>query len=276
MIAAEDDLTEPPSFPPLMEGLAAPDGRDPFALACDRARAGCDAGLVVHNTSPDILSAALVLAPEVPLADAMIMLPTCGIGFQNALGVLAPPEVAVQLAWDGEIMVNGACCGAFRVAASGNDPTVEPDWLVIGFDLRMMPLDPETPGLTPDQTSLYDEGCAEVVAPRLLEAWARHSLVWINRWQDEGTKPLHAEWRGLAFGLGKDVKLSLPDGTTLAGHFLGVDERFGLLLRPGGQAEAPKAAPTPDTTPPTTPPTTPDTTTRLVPLTDLLQRDTHR
>ena len=58
---------------------------------------GCDAGLVVHNISPDTLRAAIVFAPEVTLEEAIVMLPTCGIGFQNALGALAPPAVAVHL-----------------------------------------------------------------------------------------------------------------------------------------------------------------------------------
>jgi BirA family biotin operon repressor/biotin-[acetyl-CoA-carboxylase] ligase len=54
----------------------------------------------------------------------------------------------------------------------------------------------------------------------------RHSLVWINRWQDEGPAPLHAEWRGLAHGMGETV---VQNGQS--GQFLGIDERFGMLLR---------------------------------------------
>ena len=42
--------------------------------------------------------------------------------------------------------------------------------------------------------------------------------------------PLHAEWSGLAYGMGQD-------GTFLgkSGHFLGLDEKLGLLLRTDGQ-----------------------------------------
>jgi hypothetical protein len=39
-------------------------------------------------------------------------------------------------------------------------------------------------------------------------------------------KPLHAEWRGLAHGLGAEGRWQGKSGT-----FLGVDEDFGLLLR---------------------------------------------
>lgn len=87
------------TLPPLMQDEAT--HGDALDHAVMRAASGCDAGLVVHDLRQDRVQAALVLAPEVPLADAVTMLPLCGVGFQNALGALAPPEVAVHLGWDG-------------------------------------------------------------------------------------------------------------------------------------------------------------------------------
>lgn len=232
------------SFPPLMTGQAVAPGADPFAKACAEAMRGCDAGLVVHDLGHHRLRAALVLAPEVPLSEAVVMLPLCGVGFQNALGALAPPEVAVHLEWDGTIRVNGARCGKLRMAASHGDPARQPDWLVVGLDLVLWPEDDalDSGGATPDQTALYAEGCAEVEAPRLLEAWARHTLTWINRWDGDGPRPVHSEWRGLAHGVGEETTWHGRTGT-----FLGVDENFGMLLRDG------------------------DGQTTLIPLTDLLE-----
>ncbi|SEK44166.1 Biotin-(acetyl-CoA carboxylase) ligase [Roseovarius azorensis] len=232
-------MTEP-SFPPLMSGLAVAGPVDPFDKARAMAALGCDAGLIVHNVTANRLMAALVMAPEVPLKEAMVMLPACGVGFQNALGALAPPEVAVHLEWAGGLRINGASCGRLRAAAGGSDPEAEPDWLVIGLELRLMQIT-ERPGDRLDQTSLYDEGCAEVDATQLLEAWARHTLVWINRWEDDGNRPLHAEWSGLAWAVGEQVTQG-----ALTGTYMGVDERFGMLLRA-------------------------DDTTHLIPLTTLLE-----
>ncbi len=212
-------------FPPMMSGLEVSGTDDPFAVACVKATMGCDAGLVVYRIDADKMSAALVFAPEVPLPDAMAMLPTCGVGFQNALGALAPPEVAVHLEWNGTIRVNGARCGRMKAMASSDDPLTTPDWLVVGFELALLP-EGDNPGLTPEDTALFSEGCADVSPPQLLEAWARHSFNWIARWEDEGTKPVHAEWRGLAHGIGEDVTQNEQSGT-----FLGVDEQFGMLLR---------------------------------------------
>lgn len=216
-----------PAFPPLMTGHAVDTGIDPFEKACAMAALGCDAGLIVYAPGVDRLKAALVMAPEVPLEQAMAMLPACGIGFQNALGALAPPEVAVHLEWAGGLRVNGAACGGLRVAAGDTDPGALPGWLVVGLDLPLM-LVGLAPGETPDRTALYEEGCTEVDPVDLLEAWARHTLVWISRWEEDGARALHAQWRGLAHGIGEEIDMNAETGT-----FLGVDENFGMLFRRG-------------------------------------------
>lgn len=227
------------TFPPLIWGEAAADTA--FDHACLRAMQGCDAGMIAHRLEANVMEAALVFAPEVPLKEAVAMLPLCGVGFQNALGALAPPEVAVHLDWVGGLRINGASCGGFQMAASDNVPDEIPDWLVVGFTLPLWPEDDNAGGAAPDQTTLYAEGCVDVQAPALLEAFARHTLSWIGRWEDEGVKPLYDEWRGLVHGVGEDAVQSGHSGI-----FLGVDEQFGMLLRD-------------------------DQTTHLIPLTTLLE-----
>lgn len=230
-------VTEALTFPPLMWGE--PATGDALGHAARRAALGCDAGLVSYVLGPLDVEAALVFAPEVPLRHAMTMLPLCGVGFQNALGALAPPEVAVHLDWHGGIRVNGASCGCLKALASTSDPEAVPDWLVVGWTVPLIGQG-NAPGTTPDQTALYEEGCADVTPPALVESWARHTLHWINRWEDGGAHVVHSEWRGLAHGVGEQAT-----HRDLRGTFLGVDEAFGMLLR--------------DTD-----------TTHLIPLTDLL------
>ena len=182
-------------------------------------------GLVVHDLGANLLRAALVFAPDVELVDAMAMLPLCGVGFQNALGALGPPEVAVHLEWAGGLRINGASCGTLRVAASSSNPRAEPDWMVIGLELPLWP-ETDAPGDTPEQTALYAEGCADVNAMELLESWVKHTLVGINTWTEDGVKALHKDWRGLSHGIGEDITMNEVSGT-----FLGVDEQFGMLIR---------------------------------------------
>lgn len=90
----------------------------------------------------------------------------------------------------------------------------------------MLPLEAE-PGVRPDRTTLHDEGCVEIVAQRLVEAWARHMLVWINRFLDDGLAPLHAAWRDRCLSLGEEIDRPAP------GVFVGLDELGGMLLRSG-------------------------------------------
>ena len=215
-------------FPPLFSAMATA-GADPFVAACEQASAGCDAGLVTHDIQPDRLRAAIVFAPEVPLAQSVVMLPLCSVGFQNAFGAIAPPEVSVHLEWDGAIRVNGAVCGSLSMTAMPQNPHEVPDWLVVGLTLTLWAPDQDT-GLTPDVTSLYAEGCSEVDPAHLLEAWVRHTLVWINRWSDDGVRPLHSEWSPLAHGINAPYSIDGAQGT-----FLGVDENFGMILKSGDE-----------------------------------------
>ncbi len=233
------------SFPPLLRGEPVLEGVDPLGHAVSRAVMGCDPGLIVHNESGDRLQTALVLTPEAPLADAMAMIFAVAIGFSDALGALAPPEVGVHLDWPNGLRVNGARVGGLRAAASTTDPVAEPDWLVIGLDIAMTLPDGMEPGEDPDQTALSEEGCTEVDPFRLLESWSRHTLVWINHWLDDGMTRLHAEWRSKAFSMGEEVTVSLPGGDH-SGLFVGLDEKGGILLRTGDD-------------------------TRLIPLTEMLE-----
>ena len=214
-----------PSFPPLMTGAPVEGATVPFEKACAMASLGCDAGLVVHNVTADRLAAALVLAPEVPLERAMAMLPACGVGFQNALGALGPPELAVHLGWEGGIRVNGAACGRLRAMAGTSDPAAPPEWLVIGLEVPLMHM-AERPGARARETALHEEGCADLDPVALLEAWARHTLLWINNWEEDAGRALQSAWRGLVPEIGEVVTRG-----GLTGTFLGVDENFGMLLR---------------------------------------------
>jgi len=231
-----DDFFEAPmpaTFPPLFTGEAVSGSTDPFAKACARAMIGCDAGLLVHSITPDRICAAIVFAPEKPLEAAMIALIACGVGFQNAMGALAPPEVAVHLGWQGEVYVNGGRAGRLRAAASGTDPEKEPDWLVIGLEIDLLPQGEGETGDTPNETCLMMEGCGDISPIRLLESWSRHTLVWLNDVETDGPRALHEMWRGLAKGVGEALSLGVDDAPT--GIFVGVDAQFGLLLKVGTQ-----------------------------------------
>lgn len=217
-----------PSFPPLMQGLHAA-GTDPFEAACQDAIQGCDAGTILYDITPEELRAAIVFAPEVPLAKATAMLPLTGVAVQNALGALGPSELPVHLQWDGPIKVNGGFCGRVFAATHECGPDQTPTWMVTGFSLTFARSNVQG-GETPDATDLVSEGCGDLSPEQFLESWSRHLLNWINRWEDDGMAPLHREYAGLVDAMGSDI-----DVLGRSGHFLGLDEDLGLLLRTNGQ-----------------------------------------
>lgn len=235
-----------PVFPPLMRGLACSPA-DPFVIAREEAERGTDPGLILWSLSEERLRAAVVLAPEMPLAQAMAALRAAALALQNAFGNLAPPETSMQFDWSGGIRVNAGHCGGFHVACSTRQPRAEPDWMVIGLDLTLA-LTPEwEPGETPEWTALMEEGCGEVNPLDLLEYWSRHLMGWLNRLEEPGgRRALHRDWAGYAWARGGATSLPL-DGRRLGGIYLGEDEDFGMLLR------------------------TPEGDTRLIPLTVLLE-----
>lgn len=235
MLNAQTDSATEPSFPPLLRGEEAPG--DPFDKAVSRALTGADPGLVTWSARADALHAAVILSPEQPLETAVGVFLAGPVALGDALGALAPPEVAVHHDWPGGIRVNGARCGRIRAAAATDDPAAVPDWLVLGLEIPFLPPRSREGGETPDETFLYAEGCGDVLPLPLLESWSRHLLVWINRFVDEGIAPVHAAWRARAWGMGEPLPEECSWGP---GVFMGLDEDGGLLVKgPDGTALVP-------------------------------------
>ncbi|MDJ0827266.1 MAG: DUF4444 domain-containing protein [Rhodobacter sp.] len=213
-----------PDFPPLLSGKAVGARIDPFDKARAEALTGeVEPGLVHYAEAQDIARAAVTLAPELLLQDAIGAVLAVQIGLADALGALAPPEVAVHFVWPNGLKINGADCGGFRAAAATGDPAAEPDWLIVGLDVPI--LAEGDGGAAPERTTLQAEGCIDVTATDVIESWSRHMLVWINTFLTEGFAPLHEAWRGRCDAIGEEVTSPEP------GLFVGLDERGGMLLR---------------------------------------------
>lgn len=211
-------------FPPLLTGLAV--ASDPFETACT-AVAAADPGTVFYSPDEEFLRAAVLLAPETPLADAISVSFAISLGLNDAIGTLAPPEVGFHLEWPGTFRVNGAICGGMRARASTMEPAAEPDWLVVGVEMPVHGSVSEEPGIAPDRTTLHAEGCTDVSVSDLTEMWARHMMNWLHIYLTEGFGPLHEHWCARAHRIGEDVEH--PE----AGRFVGLDERGGMILKDG-------------------------------------------
>ena len=222
-------MDDSPSFPPLLNGIEVGSEEAPLARAVADAESGSsEPGNLYWSSRQDAMRTALMLAPDRTLTDAMPAVFAVACGVHDSLGALAPPETGVTHLWPDTVIVNGAACGVLSAAASTRDRLDIPEWLAVSVDLMLGPVE-EDPGNQPGRTTLTEEGCAALTSRELIESWARHSLVWIHRWMEDGFRPLHDAWFDHAEKRGEPVRIR-HRGEVLGGKLLGVDERGDLLL----------------------------------------------
>jgi len=214
-----------PLLPPLITGHPVAASQEAFAAALAAVKAeGAGAGDLYWSEAVNRLDLALVLEPEVPAQRALQVHMAVMVALGDALGALAPPETAVHYRWPSILLVNGAEAGRVRTALSavGNGEEV-PAHMVSGVMLNIHPAVAGEPGLSPETTSLWDEGCIDIDRTRLIESVARHILTWIDTWQTDGFGPVHQMWCGRAEGRSGEA--------TAAGAFVGLDDDGNLLIR---------------------------------------------
>lgn len=232
------------SLPPVYRGVTSVPPDDPFEAACGLAgRPDTDASFV-WSLRTDAADCAVVLAPDRPLAEALLVLYVAMNGLADALGAVVPPEVAVTFGWPDRIDINGAEAGVFRVAyAKPDSEDAIPDWMVVGLSLLITP-DPgdDAPGNRPNHTTLFDEGCGDLEAASILESFGRHFLYWINRWEEDGFGAVLASWLPRATGRTETAYFGYGENR-LEGTAVSVDPKGGLIVDIGSGHETLPLAP---------------------------------
>ncbi len=170
-------------------------GIDVFAKAI--AVAGkSETGTVLYSENPEYVEVAIILSPEIPKIKCNQMLYIMMVASGDAIGALAPPEVAVTYAFPGFIFLNRGEAGLVKVEiAPSNDDQSIPDWMVVGLKLRLNNnIEINENEINADVTSLADEGGGYVSRTRAIESLSRHFLAWVSQWEDEGFKPVTEVW----------------------------------------------------------------------------------
>ena len=232
--------TTDPAFPPLLKGHDVTGTQSAYSIACAKASAGeLGAGDVVWSRHMSRVDMAIILEPEVTLETAVQMLPLAMVAIGDCLGALTPPQVGLTYTWPGEIRVNGAFAGTMKAAAGGKrDASAVAKWMVLGLWLRHRREDSEPePGDVPERTWLSEEGCEQLTRSEIIESYSRHFLTWLNTWNEDGFKSVHASWLYRAHD--KDEEVTLEVGKqTLCGVVQGLDDNGNLLLRHDGATNA--------------------------------------
>lgn len=222
-----------PEFPPLFNGKGLRAPSRPFAEAVKGAQEGrYGAGDLLWARNARLVDVALVLEPDIPPQQTYQILCVAAVALSDALGAIAPPELAVTWTWPHRLLANKAHVGDLRFSVApqtGEDGA--PLWLVIGLELAVRP-DPSgpEPGLFVDRTTLFDEGCTELDRTQVLESWSRHFLTWLNTWTEDGFRPVHEAYVFRAEGYRDDIVMDLQ-GRQLAGTFVGLDDNGNMLMK---------------------------------------------
>jgi hypothetical protein len=152
------------------------------------------AGTLVYVGRFDIAEFAVVLEPDEPLRTARRAFYAGMNALADALLAHAPPEKPIAIDWPDAIRVDGGLVGGGRLAwPAGAEEDAVPDWLVFGSMIRTVSMTEEA-GLYPLETALDQEGFEEHGASALVESFARHLMVAIDVWEQDGFGALMKEY----------------------------------------------------------------------------------
>ena len=173
-------------LPPPFRAVALREVGDAFAHAV-RVAAEEGAGTLVHVGRFDLSEFAVVLEPEEPLHTARRTLYAGLAALADALATHAPPEKPINIVWPDAITVDTGLVGGGRLAwPAGADEDATPDWLVFGAMIRTVAIGEHEPGLNPLAAALDDEGFVDLGSGHLVESFARHLMVAVDAWQQDG------------------------------------------------------------------------------------------
>ncbi len=211
-------------LPPLLRLVTLREVGDAFAHAATNA-AKEGAGTLVYVGRFDLVEFAIVLEPEEKLRTARRAFYAGMSALADALAVHAPPEILMHFEWPDAIIVDAGLVGGGRLAwPKGANEDEPPAWLVFGAMIRLVSMTDAAAALNPFAAAIAEEGFSDLGAGRLVETFARHFLVAIDTWQEQGFAPVaksYLERMKPEQGLRRDI-----------------DENGDLLVRRMGKAEA--------------------------------------
>jgi biotin-(acetyl-CoA carboxylase) ligase len=187
-----DDLRREPVLPPGFALVPLRESGDAFAHACAIA-AEAGAATIVWTRRFDIIEFAVVLEPDHPLRESRLAHYLAMNALADALSVHSPPERPILFRWPDALVYDLGLIGGGRLAwpeGCGEDEV--PDWLVFGAMLRATTMTPFALGQS--GVGMAEEGFEEVDAVDLIEAFARHLMLGVTHWQNDGPKAAARRW----------------------------------------------------------------------------------
>ncbi|MGI9302775.1 MAG: biotin--[acetyl-CoA-carboxylase] ligase [Gammaproteobacteria bacterium] len=170
------------------------------------------------------LYCALVVRPELTLETAAQLNYVAVVSMGSALASLVSPMMGLRYRCPNQILLNSAVVSEVALHAEANNEQLE--WMIIDVRTNV------TSHSAADEfanTSLATEGCTDVTAEQVLEAFSRQFLSWVSRWSDEDFEPIRKAWMGRVEDSEFDDTFAPP--SLVPGNFDSIDERGNIVLK---------------------------------------------
>lgn len=218
------------TLPPPYRAVCLAPEQSAFGEACAAARAGENEGVIFWTPRADRLDFGLTLTPDRPRRAILPVTYVAALAFADALSAFAPPPTPIGFGWPSAILIDGGRAGNLSLDCAPSAPTAVPAWAALGFDLTLRAGGDE-PGRAATQTCLAEEAFESFTVAAQIEGFARHFLVWLNRWERDGLAPIAAEWSRRALTPGAPT-IVLADGAATP---LYLDDFGDLRVRQNGR-----------------------------------------
>ena len=232
MLTHEDELTLPPAYS-LVEV-------SPYTDATSHAlrlvgEGAAEDGTIVCSKRENVFDCAVVLSAEQPLEQSALVVMVAVMALADALAATAAPQTKVGYEWPNAVTVNDHEIGKVDIhLPEGTTRADTPEWIVINPRIGIMGPPDGDARLKETGTTLHFEGSYDATTGQLLQNFGRFFLTWVNRWLDEGFKPIGDSWSLRATRGRKDVEVTVEfGGKNVTGILVGLDESGGLILKPG-------------------------------------------
>ena len=224
-------MIESARLPPIYNLVPLGVDDDPSACAKQMASEGVDPATILCIDSTTLFDGAVILHPDMDFAKSRLAVYVGMLGLGDAIGSVVPAGIDITYRWPNKIDANLGFVGQVQLFAPPNiaDTSVSP-WVVLRATVAVSGAISDKHDGDTYQTTLVDEGAADLTTIQLLESFSRHFLSWTNRWQDDGFSPIRSMWLRHSAEEGQDVEFAT--GTQHPrGVFESIDDEGALLIR---------------------------------------------
>ncbi len=174
------------------------------------------------------LFVSILLSPDKPMEEIpQISFLTCLAALESVAPLLPEPEL-LTCKWPNDLLLNGRKLGGILLESFETIEASGPRrWVVIGLGMNITgcPGNLEFPA-----ASLKDAGVEIISAKIVLSRFIHHFIDGYGIWQEKGFAPIRRSWLGHCEGIGKEVKVSLPQ-ENIYGIFDSLDSKGHLKLK---------------------------------------------